>query len=169
MIKTNIPHRGSPYGYHHRDSDFMSFACVIVSIHRQIGCLFSSLSRMTTQDTQKPYIAGHLWGESTTQVAIIPTHLSKMFVQNCANCNIKKNRRQDLCLLLDESVFASTGIDAGAPNEGLGRVIHDSKVVRCLKMLDTSFINTICHSYLSMINWIMPKLHVIIPMDSDGP
>ena len=38
------------------------------------------------------------------------------------------------------------------PKESLGRVIHDSKVVRCLKMWDTGFISTLCHRYLSMNN-----------------
>ena len=52
------------------------------------------------------------------------------------------------------------------PKESLGRVIHDSKVVRCLKMRDIGFISTLCHCYLSVINWIMPNLHVVIPIDS---
>ena len=38
------------------------------------------------------------------------------------------------------------------PKESHGRVIHDSKVVRCLKMWDTGFIGALYHRYLSMIN-----------------
>ena len=33
------------------------------------------------------------------------------------------------------------------PKESIGRVNHDSTVVRCLKMWDTGFISALCHCF----------------------
>ena len=47
--------------------------------------------------------------------------------------------------------------------ESLGRVIRDSKVVWCLKYGILAYQYPL-HCYLSMINWIVPNLHVVIPI-----
>ena len=66
-------------------------------------------------------------------------------------------------------VLTSTGIDADASKGKSWPGYSWQQSGLMLKMWDTGFISTPCHCYLSMINWIMTNLHVVIPMESDGP
>ena len=65
--------------------------------------------------------------------------------------------------------WTSTGIDADASKGKSWPGYSWQQSGLMLKMWDTGFISTPCHCYLSMINWIMTNLHVVIPMESDGP
>ena len=63
----------------------------------------------------------------------------------------------------------STGIDAGASKGKSWPGYSWQQIGLMLRMWDTVFISTLCHCYLSMINWKISNLHVVIPMESDGP
>ena len=63
----------------------------------------------------------------------------------------------------------STGIDADASKGKSWPGYSWQQSGLMFKMWDTGFIRTLCHCCLPMINWIMPNLHVVIPMESDGP
>ena len=66
----------------------------------------------------------------------------------------------------------STGIDAGASKGKSWPGYSWQQSGLMLRMWDTGFITTLCHCNVSMINWIMPNLHVVILpviLASDGP
>ena len=60
----------------------------------------------------------------------------------------------------------STGIDADASNGKSWPGYSWEQSGLMFKMWDIGFISTLCHCYFSAI---MPNLHVVIPMESDGP
>ena len=66
-------------------------------------------------------------------------------------------------------ILTSNCIDAGASKGKSWPGYSWQQFGLMLRMWNTGLISTLCHYYLSMINWIMPNLHVVIPMESDGP
>ena len=79
------------------------------------------------------------------------------------------NELKDLFYLNPRLYSTSTGIDADASKGKSWPGYSWQQSGLMFKIWDTGFISTLCHSYLSMINCKMPNLHVVIPMESDGP
>ena len=79
---------------------------------------------------------------------------NQFYTKFCNNCHQKET---------------STGIDAGASKGKSWPGYSWQQSGLMLKMWDTGFISTLCQWYLSMINWIMPNLHVVIAMRALDP
>ena len=94
------------------------------------------------------------------------SHMKQVLTQNIGIINHGGLRYSTQIFTPD---MTSTGIDADASKGKSWPGYSWQQSGLMLKMWDTGFISTPCHCYLSMINWIMPNLHVVIPMESDGP